>query len=87
MEQIDPSGRVPGDNEEVLVLNPRGLHVDQENVGKEAGAQADAPVAVHHPGQWLSLESHCFSLFLSGPSVICDELDAGPVTVSLWCPL
>lgn len=33
----DPPGIILGNNEEILVLEPRGFCVDQENVGKEAG--------------------------------------------------
>lgn len=33
----DPPGIILGNNEDILVLEPRGLCVDQENVGKEAG--------------------------------------------------
>lgn len=66
VQQTDPSGKALGANEEVVVMDPRGLCVDQENVGEDPGAQSDAPGLAHHPGWRLSLEPQCSSFLLSG---------------------
>lgn len=68
MQQTELPGRVLGDNEEVSVLDPdpRGLPADQEFMGEDPCAQAEATGAAHHPGWRLPLDSYYSSLLFSG---------------------